>query len=67
MEDKPYKFSKFQAVLALIVALSPISTVLFGLYYVGNTWVTLLVFHACLTGLPLVFKYAFENTAVSDM
>jgi hypothetical protein len=65
MEDRPYKFSRLQSCLAFCIALSPIATVLFGLYYMRSSWITLLVFHACLCGLPLVFKYAFQNTAVS--
>lgn len=64
LEERPYKFSLLQSVLALLIGLSPIPCILFCLYYLKDAWITLLAFHACLCGMPLFFKWAFENTAV---
>ena len=52
---------QLQETVLILISLSPVISVLYGLFYENDVWLTMISFHLCLTFFPLMFKLYFPN------
>ena len=62
MEENLYRPSKAHQTVLIMMSLSPIPIIFYGLFYKNDAWLTLILFHLSLTLLPLIYQIIFLKT-----
>ena len=66
MESKVFGQSFLNESVLVMISLSPIVCVWYGLFVCNNAWLTLILFHLCLTSFPLLYIFFFTKTRTID-
>lgn len=66
MDERVQKLSQFQEGLLILISLTPLLCIYYGLFYQNNASLTLLLFHFSLITFAILFKLSFSNTTSFD-